>query len=44
MSNPIIDLQKTSAEKDASIGLFRNSGFSINCKGNSSVSWICKKK
>lgn len=44
MSNPIIDLQKTPAEKDISISLFRNSGFSIQCKGNSTVSWICKNK
>lgn len=42
MKNPIIDLQKSSAAKDVSVELFRHSGFSINCKGTSSVSIVCK--
>lgn len=42
MTNPVIDLQKTKASKDAGLLPRRHSGFSINCKGTSTFSFNCK--
>lgn len=41
ITNPIINLQQTEAVKDDGAVIIRHSGFSVNCKGTSTISWNC---
>lgn len=42
MNNPVINLQRTSASKRSSQARMRNSGFSFNCHGQSTLSINCR--
>ena len=39
MRNPVVNLQKTPASKISSSVRMRNSGFSFNCRGQSTLSF-----
>lgn len=42
MMNPVVNLQSSVASKGSVAVPLRNSGFSINCSGQSTVSIACK--
>ncbi|EGY58654.1 hypothetical protein HMPREF1027_01164 [Lactobacillus iners] len=42
MKNPVVNLQKTPASKISSSVRMRNSGFSFNCRGQSTLSINCR--